>query len=304
MQDWDVFRYLLAIHRHGGLSGAARVLGVSHATVSRQLDRAEAQLGAKLFDRMPGGLSATDAGDSAVARAEAIEAELIGLDLALTPEEEGPLAITMPPLLATTHLAADLRDFATANPRISLSVLTDNRVFDLHRREADLAIRVTRAPTESLWGRKLTDQRVGYFASPDLIDAHAAALAGSGDPIPFISFTAWKGPLLAEIPEALPGAFVNVTCDDMSAAMGLAATGMGVVRSALCIGSVAPGLRLIETLPLGSYAPIWMLTHPDLRRALKIRRAMRFLADRYAQASALYLGESGVDEKGGPIRPP
>ena len=55
MSDWDVFRYVLAIQRHGGLSGAARALGVNHATVSRQLDRAEKQIGAKLFDRFQSG---------------------------------------------------------------------------------------------------------------------------------------------------------------------------------------------------------------------------------------------------------
>ena len=306
MQDWDVFRYLLAIHRHGGLSGAARALGVTHATVSRQLDRAEARLGAKLFDRMPAGLTATDAGAAAAAHAEAMEAELIALDLALTPEEVGPLAITMPPLLAITHLAADLRDFARANPRIVLSVLSDNRVFDLHRREADLAIRVTRSPAESLWGRKLTEQRVGFFAAPELINAYTAALSGSGEPIPLISFTAWKTPVLTEIQQVLPGAYSAVTCDDMPAALGLAAVGMGIVRTPLCIGAAAPGLELIEGLPQRFSAPIWALTHPDLRRTLKVRRAMAFLAERYAQAAPRYLGLDAVatTKKGGPSEPP
>ena len=304
MQDWDVFRYLLAIHRHGGLSGAARALGVTHTTVSRQLDRAEARLGAKLFDRLPSGLIATDAGAAAVARAEKIEAELVRLDLALTPEDEGALAITLPPLLTFTHVANDLRDFAQANPRISLSILSDNRVFDLHRREADLAIRVTRNPAESLWGRKLTDQRVGFFAAPELIDAYAGALSGAGDPVPVISFTGWKTPILAEMQEALPGAFVAVTCDDMPAALGLATAGMGVLRTSLCIGRTAPGLNLIESLPQSYYAPIWLLTHPDLRRTPKVRRAMQFLVERYALAAPLYMGAPGRHEKGDPGGPP
>lgn len=291
MEDWDVFRYLLAIERHGGLSGAARALGVTHATVSRQLDRAEARLGAKLFDRFPSGLTATPAGVAAVARAEAIEGELIALDLTLTPENEGPLSITMPPLMMRTHLAADFRDFARAHPQITLSILSDNRVFDLHRREADLAIRVSRDPAESLWGRKLAEQRTGYFAAPAFIDTHRAALEGSGDAVPLIGFTAWRSPMPAELAEALPGAEVVAVCDDMLAALNLAEAGLGVVRAPMFVGATAPGLQRIETLPRRDYAPIWLLTHPDLRRTPKVRMAMRFLAERFAQAARLYMGE-------------
>ena len=305
MNDWDLFRYILAIERHGGLSAAARALGVTHATVSRRLDQAEAQLGAKLFDRLPSGLTATAAGAAAAARAAAIETELLALDAALTPDDEGPLSITAPPLALRTHLAADLRDFAEAHPRIALSVLSDNRVFDLHRREADLAIRVTKAPAESLWGRKLTDQRTGFFAAPTFVDQHAEALAGSGDQVPVISFAAWAAPLLGEIIEALPGAYVAARCDDMLAALGLAAAGLGLVRAPLFAGDANGGLKLVETLPLRDYAPVWILAHPDMRRTPKVRKAMQFLGERFAQASATYMGtiSMGAESKDGASSP-
>ncbi len=298
MQDWDIFRYLLAIQRHGGLSGAARALGVTHSTVSRQLDRAETLLAAKLFDRFQTGLTPTQAGQAAVARAEAIEADLISLNLELTPEDAGPLAITVPPLLMTTHLAADLRDFARDNPQIELSVLSDNRVLDLHRREADLAIRITRTPAESLWGRKLVDQRTGFFAAPEFATAHATALAGSDDPAPIISFTAWTQPILPEIAQALPGAHIAAVCDDMPAALGLAASGMAMVRAPFFAGNATPGLELVPTLPRSDYMPIWILTHPDLRRTLKVRRAMRFLSERFESAAQTYLGPVPAKDAG------
>lgn len=289
MKDWDVFRYLLAISRHGGLSGAARALGVTHATVSRQLDRAEAQLGAKLFDRFQSGLTATDAGDAAVARAEAIEAELLALDLSLTEEHSGPLSITSPPLMMRGHMAGDLRDFAEANPKIELSVLSDNRVFDLHRREADLALRVTRTPAESLWGRKVATQRAGYFATADFERRYQAPLSGSGDAVPVISFTAWPKPLPSDLAEPLPGAYVATVCDDMLAALCLAEAGAALVRAPFHVANATRRLRLVASLPLSEYAPIWILTHPDLRRTPKVRKAMEFLGERFAKAAATYV---------------
>lgn len=289
MQDWDIFRYILAIRRHGGLSGAARALGVTHATVSRNLGRAEEMLGVRLFDRRPDGLVATAEGEAAVRRAEAAEAEFLALDASLAGAEAGPLTITVPPLMLRTHLAGDLRDFVAASPGLELSVLSDNRVFDLHRREADLAIRVTRRPADSLWGRRIAGQRAGYFATPDFIAAHREALEAGG-PVPLISFTAWPDPVPKELAGILPGAFVAARCDDMPAGIELVKAGLGLTRMPLFAGRSEPALTLIQTLPTPAYAPVWLLTHPDMRRAPLVRRAMRFLARRYAASAGLYAG--------------
>ena len=62
ISDWDTLRLVLAIDRHGGVSGAARFLGVTHATVSRRLARAEADANLQFFERLPAGLRLTDVG--------------------------------------------------------------------------------------------------------------------------------------------------------------------------------------------------------------------------------------------------
>lgn len=289
MDDWDPLRYVLAIDRHGGLSGAARALGVTHATVSRNLAKAEAALGQRLFDRLPGGLTPTDAGRAAAARAAAMEAEVAGLGLSLAGREEGPLAITAPPLMLRGHLAADLAALAAAHPAMRLSVLSDNRVLDLHRREADIAVRVARAPAESLWGRRVASQRAGYFATAEVIAAHGPALAGAGGPAPLISFAGWPAPTPRDLALRLKDVRVAAVCDDMPAAIELARAGLGLVRLPFAAARAEPALRLVETLPTLDYAPVWLLTHPDLRRAPLVRLAMTFLADGFAAASADYL---------------
>ena len=159
MRDWDSLRYVLAIARDGGLSGAARALGVNHATVSRQLARAEEAAGTVLFTRLPTGLQPTEAGERAIVRAAAIEAEIMALDLELASTDDawtGSLTVTVPPLVAATGFADDLAAYRAVYPRVDLTVLGTNEPLNLHRREADIAIRVSNAPPESLWAVSYT----------------------------------------------------------------------------------------------------------------------------------------------------
>lgn len=287
MNDWDTLRYVLAIHRQGGLSAAARTLGVNHATVSRQLDRAEAELGQRLFERLATGLVATEAGTRVAEHAGRIEGEMLALDLQLAASDAGAgeIAVTVPPLLVTDDLAADFRDFKASNPDIELRILGDNRVLNLHRREADVAIRVTDAPAESLWGRKVASQRSGVycergFAPPD-----------AGAPLPVIAFTAWAEALPPEITARYPDAVTVATCDDMVAALALVRSGLGVTRMPCFLGD-GLGFRRLEGQALQPYPPIWLLTHPDLRKTPRIRLFMAFLADRFAARAGLYSGDS------------
>lgn len=71
--DWNDLRYVLETDRQNGLSGAARALGVNHATVARRIAAAEAALGVTLFDRLPTGYRATQAGREAVKTAVQME---------------------------------------------------------------------------------------------------------------------------------------------------------------------------------------------------------------------------------------
>lgn len=293
MRDWDALRYVLAIARHGGLSGAARALGVNHATVSRQLDKAEALAGVKLFTRLASGLTPTEAGEEAVRRAAAVEAEVLALDLALSARDErttGALAVTVPPLVVGSGFAEDVAAYRAAYPGVALTVLAGNERLNLHRREADIAIRVSHEPDESLWGRIVARQRAGWFATPDFVARHEAALAGGPGAVPLIAFTSWRGAVPRALAAQLPGATVALTCDDMPSAITFAQAGAGMVRMPCFLGLSDPGLRRVPGLALVDYMPIWVLTHRDLRRVPRVAEFMRITAEGFAGRSDLYLG--------------
>ena len=292
MNDWDMLRTVLAVARGGTLSAAARVLGVNHATVSRQLVRAEAMAGQRLFDRLPSGLVPTAAGRVAMQGAEAVEAEVADLSRRLAaadPDAAGELRITVPPLLATCGLGADVAAFCRLHPGIAVTLLAGERTLNLHRREADLAIRIAEAPTESLWGRVVARQRAGWFATPDYLARYAAALAGDGA-VPLVAFTGWGEPVPPAVLERHPGAEVAIRTDEMATALGLVRTGIGMLRLPLILASAEPGLIRVESLPLVDYPPVWALTHPDLRRVPRIAGFLRFIAERFAARAADFYG--------------
>ncbi len=292
MRDWNDLRLILELARARSLAGAARALEVNHATVSRQLARLEARVGHRYFDRVPTGLRPTPEGEVAAARAEAMEVEAIALDLELAAragEDRGVLRVTVPPLLADRAFAEDIAIWRAAHPRAELMILGDNRILNLHRREADIAIRIQNDPSETLWGRKITDQRAGLFATAEFVARHGAALSGQGG-VPIIAFTAWDRPIAPAILAEVPNAQVAATCDDMLAAVSLVAAGIGFTRMPCFVSRAVPGLVRLPGTGLSAYPPVWVLTHPDLRRAPLVAGFLRLVAGRYSGRAAHYLG--------------
>lgn len=156
--EWNDLKTILAIARAGSLSGAGRLLKVSHATVFRRLGHIEDRLGVRLFDRLPGGYLPTPAGEAAVGAAERFETEvqqlesqIIGRDL----RPSGTVSVTTTDTLYFFMLSSVFSKFCRAYPEIDLNIVVSNDSFDLSRHEADIAIRPTFTPPEFLIGRKL-----------------------------------------------------------------------------------------------------------------------------------------------------
>jgi DNA-binding transcriptional LysR family regulator len=296
MQDWDTLRYILAISRHGSLSAAARALGSTHATLARQLTKAEANAGVRLFSRRPSGLEPTEAGQDAIASARRIESEILALDTdfaARGGETAGPVTITVPPLIASSGVAQDLARFAQSNPDIRLTVLASDTPLDLHRREADIAIRVSHDPPQSLWGKIVTKQTAGWFATQDYLTKHAEALTSGAQDLPILSFTSWPQPVPASLLQHLSNARSKMTCDDMPTAAALAETGAVMLRMPFFLTQKYPKLLPVPQLPTLDYMPIWCLTHPDLRAVPRMRSVMQTVAQGFSRRRVLYSGGVG-----------
>lgn len=290
MLDWNDLKYVLETARHGGTSGAARALGVNHATVARRISAAEKALGARLFDRLPSGYVATDAGLEAVKTAETIETMHANLDRqigARDTELQGLLRVTSSQLLFQRCLAPILRDFSDTYPEIELKLMATNTALNLAQREADVAIRFSKNPPDTLVGRRLFEQRGTVYASKAML----AQDPNAEQPLDWVRFAHWPGPP-AEI-KAVRTLRPRLTVDDMTAAVGAVRAGIGATRMACFLGDSDPELMRVPNMPMFNQQPLWILTHADLRHVPRIRVFLEFVSTRLMAHKALFEGTSG-----------
>ncbi|WP_300032403.1 LysR family transcriptional regulator [uncultured Roseobacter sp.] len=291
MTNWDDLRYVLECVRHGGLSGAARALRVNHATVSRRISAAEQAMGARLFDRLPGGYSPTDAGREAARAAERMETAGHELSRSLSARDQqlsGSLTITAPQLMVERVLAPVLQDFGNLYPDIDLNVIAANRELNLTALEADVAFRISETPGDTLVGRRVTEQAAAVYINRQ----QAARLRDDPSlPLDWIRFAHWPGPPDV-LKEAWPERRVRLTVDDMYAALAGVRAGIGATRIPCFLGDAEPEMERLGRLPLLPYRPVWILTHADLRRTRRVVTFTEFAATRINRLRPLFEGRS------------
>ncbi|WP_374377176.1 LysR family transcriptional regulator [Dongia sp.] len=291
--EWNDYRVLLAIHRTGGLAPAARSLGVNHATVFRQVNAMEARLGARLFDRHRSGYGLTAIGEVALTAAEAMETQVLaaerrmaGGDLNLT----GTIRVTAPDDMVQRLLLPIFADFRERYQKIELEVIVENRFLNLSRREADVALRPTVAAPEAMTGINIGDLATTLYAAPALADRVEAGEALDGLP-----WVGWE-----EGAETLRfGGFYRnrklnprfaYRSNSLLAQVAAAEAGFGIALLPCFTGDTSRQLRRLEA-PDPAYAThLWILTHPDLKRAARIKAFIDFMAAALRRKRALLAG--------------
>src|SRR5437868_4432834 len=154
MPNWDDIRIFLALERSGTLLGAGKALRVNHTTVARRLVALETDLGARLFDRTPDGYVLTPLGTTILPFAQSIEEEHHALERQVTGHDARVGGVVR---IATTETFAAmffvpkiLGELRARHPDIYVEVVSTASAFDLPRRQADLAIRMTRPTQQGL----------------------------------------------------------------------------------------------------------------------------------------------------------
>ncbi|TCD14909.1 LysR family transcriptional regulator [Oricola cellulosilytica] len=170
--NWDDVRYFIAVARTGRLTAAGRALSVDHATVSRRIRALEEALGATLFDRSPGGYALTSAGRELLEVAERMEASAAMAEGAVSGERghiSGPVRVAVPEGVAAAIVVDAAHRLCDAHPQLEIQLLTDLRTYSLSKREADIAITVSRPRQGRLKVQKIGDYKLGLYASRDYL---------------------------------------------------------------------------------------------------------------------------------------
>lgn len=172
--DWDDLRIFLAVARSESLSGAGKRLALDPATVGRRIARLEESAATLLFAKSPQGYALTEEGARLLPHAEAAEAAAAGAAEALARSEgtgglSGQIRLGAPDGCANYLLPPVIAQISAANPALEVQIVALPRVFNLSRREADMAIGVSRPQAGRLTVQKLTDYHLSLAAHPDYL---------------------------------------------------------------------------------------------------------------------------------------
>jgi molybdate transport repressor ModE-like protein len=298
MKDWNDFRLVLAVHRAGTLAAAARVLGIDHSTAFRRLNALEARIGARLFERMPGGVyRATAAGDRTAVAAERMEGETLALDRDLVGQDHrlsGRVRITSSETLAYARLTHHLAAFRQVHPGIEIELIIDNRVLSLSRREADIALRPVRPKEGDLWGRKLADVAWGVYGAPALVET-TGRLSGP-DALRERPLLGWEqgaaGIRVADwLARAAPAAAFVYRTNSLVNQLTAARAGIGLAVLPCYLGDSEAGLVRALDAPLPELAgELWIVTHMDLKTTARVRAFFDIVGGALARESSLFQG--------------
>lgn len=282
LPDWNDLRTVLAVARNGSLAGAARELELRHSTVFRRIENVERRLGTRLFERSRSGWTPNEQGEAVARAALEMEAAALSAERSISGADarlSGVVRIATSELLAT-HLLPDLlARFLAAHPAIEVEVDVSNRNVDLTRREADLALRATLTPPDSLVGRQVATIRYAVYASRSVIGRRRTPPVL--EELPWIGFDERVAHfhIAAWLREALPQVRPRLRLDSLPSMLRAAVAGVGAVAAPMFAGAQHTQLLRLTPPIEGPEMGLWVLSHPDVRSNARVRALAGFLAD-------------------------
>lgn len=279
--DWKSLPAFLAVARAGSLRAGADQVDGTHATVRRQIEGLEAQLGTTLFRRNAGGLTLTAAGRRLLPQALEAETALMkgfnavkGLDR----EASGRICLSADPLTAHYLLAPALAEFAMLYPEIEIELKLSYSVDSIAKDETDVSIRHVVEVDEDVIGRKLFPLSLGIFASRSYIDTQLPKAGPKGAGLTWIGYG--DVPELQSMIDAspFPKARIRHAVQDPQMHLHLARHGAGLTFIANWVQSVFPEMQRVPGTPLDQRRSTWILLHGDLRRVKRARLLVDYLS--------------------------
>jgi DNA-binding transcriptional LysR family regulator len=274
--DWDDLRVFLAVARGESLTAAGKVLRIDPATVGRRVARLEGVMGAALFVKSQTGYVLTEDGARLIDHAEAAEAAMVGAAEALrgTQGLTGQIRIGAPDGCANYLLPQVLTAICDANPGLEVQIVALPRVFNLSKREADMAVAVSRPETGRVTAQKITDYRLHLAACADY-------LARSGTPTVRGDLRGHR--LIGYIPDMIFDKELDYMAEAGLGAVPFASNSVSVqlnwLRAGAGIGVVhdfalpaAPELRRILVDQVSLTRSFWLIRHEGDRRLERLNR--------------------------------
>ena len=292
--DWDLYRSFLAVLESGSLSGAARSLAIAQPTVGRHIEALEQALnGTTLFTRSPGGLRPTEAALALAPHAQAMAAAAEALVRTASGEAtgvRGVIRVTASDIVGAEILPAILTDFREQHPEVTIELVLSNRQEDLLRRDADIAVRMTRPTQNALTARRVGAARIGFYAHRSYLQKHGAPqsmaeLAGHT----LIGYDRVPPPrgALEQIDVEMSRDLFALRTDSDLAQLAAMRAGFGICACQAAIAERDPNLTPVLADQFGFELEAWVVMHEDLKSS----RRMRLMFDHLVEGMKGFVSE-------------
>jgi DNA-binding transcriptional LysR family regulator len=275
--DWNFHRTFLAVAQEGSLSGAARRLGLTQPTVARHIEALEGALGSTLFLRSQRGLLPTDMALALLPHAETLAASaaaLLRVASGAASEVRGTVRISASEVMGVERLPPILAALRQRHPALVIELTLSNKVDDLLRNVADIAVRMTAPTQELLLARRLAPIEIGLHARRDYLErrgmpATRQALAGH-DMIGFDQETPALRAYVKRYPEFERSGFAFRADSDLAQ---LAAIRAGFGIGACQVGFVRDDPDIVRVLPdeVRIMLDMWIVMHEGRRASARYR---------------------------------
>ena len=283
--DWNQLRAFLETAEAGSLSAAARKLGLTQPTLSRQVAAIEQRLGVTLFERVGKAMVLTSTGLDLLEHARTMGSAAEELELTATGRSqavEGVVSISASDAVAAYILPRAIQRIREAASGIVVEVISSNALSDLRRREADIAIRHVSPDQPDLIARRLRDATASFYASEAWVAAHGhprtADEAAAHD---FIGVDRTDRFLEYLRDHGLPltAASFKTYSENSVTAWALVRQGLGIGVMMDDVARLLPGVvRVLDEVAPVRF-PTWLVTHRELRTARRIRVVFDLLAE-------------------------
>lgn len=281
---WNDLQDFLAIARAGQLARAAALAGVDATTMGRRLRRLEMRLGQTLFEQTREGQVLTETGEALLAQVEGMEAAAGRIAEGVRPASglSGTVRISLSEGFGTWIVARQIHRFVAAHPGLTLDLVASSGFLSPSKREADIAVVLSRPRAGPVIASKLSDYELQLYATPAYLAAtgtptQAAELAHGHRLIGYIPDLLYA-PELRYLDELHPGLAATVRSSSINAQHRLIAAGTGIGVLPCFIGNTDP--TLVPVLPARRIRrSFWLVTHKDTHQLARVRACRDWLLE-------------------------
>lgn len=278
MQDinWDDLRVFLAVANAGQIGRAAQVLKLDATTLGRRLRRLEQRLDVTLFERTREGQVLTAAGEALMVKVEGM-AELARLIDEVAESHSGlsgTLRLSVSEGFGSQFLTPYLKDFASSHPALTIELVANSGFLSPSRREADIAVMLSRPKAGPVLCRKLADYRLKLYASKAYLQEHGtpkapAELVRGHTLVSYVPDLLYA-PELNYLDEFHPGLEAHVRSSSINAQYRLIAEGAGVGVLPCFIADASHSLTAVCP-QVAIQRSFWIVTHRDTQNLARVK---------------------------------